>query len=98
MFMVQIETITVELVYIKPGSQINLTLDVEQGSTINQVINTSGLLQRFPEIDLSVNKVGVFSKIKPLNHVLTNGDRIEIYRPLLVDPKEARRRRVKEQQ
>lgn len=96
--MVQIETITVELVYIKPGSQINLTLDVEQGSTINQVINTSGLLQRFPEIDLSVNKVGVFSKIKPLNHVLTNGDRIEIYRPLLVDPKEARRRRVKEQQ
>lgn len=96
--MAQIETITVELIYIKPGSQINLMLDIEQGSTIIQAINNSGLLQRFPEIDLSVNKVGVFSKIKPLDHVLSSGDRVEVYRPLLVDPKEARRRRVKEQQ
>ncbi len=96
--MAQIETITVELVYIKPGSQTSLMLDIEQGSSIKQAINISGLLQRFPEIDLSVNKVGVFSKVKPLDYVLTNGDRLEVYRPLLVDPKEARRRRDKEQQ
>ncbi len=96
--MVQNETISVELVYIKPDCQTVLILDLEQGSTIKQAINNSGLLQRFPEINLSVNKVGVFSKIKPLDYVLNNDDRIEIYRPLLVDPKEARRRRVKEKQ
>ena len=96
--MVKHETITVELIYIKPGSQNSLTLEMPLGSNIRQVINSSGLLQCFPEIDLSVNKVGVFSKIKPLDYVLSAGDRVEIYRPLLVDPKESRRRRVKEQQ
>jgi putative ubiquitin-RnfH superfamily antitoxin RatB of RatAB toxin-antitoxin module len=92
------EAITVELIYIKPDSQNSLILKIPQGSNISQVIKRSGLLQRFPEIDLAVNKVGIFSKIKPLDYVLNNGDRLEIYRPLLVDPKEARRRRVQKQQ
>lgn len=89
------ETITVELIYIEPTSQNSLMLDLEKGSNIQQAIRCSGLLERFPEIDLEVNKVGLFSKIQALDTVLQAGDRIEIYRPLLVDPKEARRRRAK---
>ena len=54
----------------------------------------SGLLQQCPEIDLSRNKVGIFSKMKELDTVLSDGDRVEIYRELKADPKEARRRRV----
>jgi len=95
LFMVQNETITVELIYIEPASQNSLRLDIVKGSNINQAIHLSGLLERFPEIDLEVNKVGIFSKIQKLDTVLRQGDRIEIYRPLLVDPKEARRQRAK---
>ena len=93
--MEQNETITVELIYIEPGSQNSLTLELPKGSSINQAINRSGLLQRFSGIDLTVNKVGIFSKIQKLDTVLRSGDRIEIYRPLQVDPKEARRRRAR---
>lgn len=93
--MAEKEEITVELIYIKPGSQNCLTLKIPQGSNINQAINRSGVLKHFPEIDLSVNKVGVFSKIQPLDTLLCEGDRIEVYRPLEADPKEARRRRAK---
>ena len=89
------EVITVEIIYIKPGSQNSLTLKIPQGSNINQAINRSGVLRHFPEIDLTVNKVGVFSKIQDLDTLLCEGDRIEIYRPLVADPKEARRRRAK---
>jgi uncharacterized protein len=88
------ETITVELIYIKPDSQNCLKLDLVKGSNIEQAINKSGLLERFPEIDLQINKVGIFSKIQELDTVLQPGDRIEIYRPLQTDPKEARRRRA----
>ena len=95
LFMVQNETITIELIYIEPASQNSLRLDIVKGSNINQAIHLSGLLERFPEIDLEVNKVGIFSKIQKLDTVLRQGDRIEIYRPLLVDPKEARRQRAK---
>jgi uncharacterized protein len=93
--MVQNETITIELIYIEPASQNSLRLDIVKGSNINQAIHLSGLLERFPEIDLEVNKVGIFSKIQKLDTILQSGDRIEIYRPLLVDPKEARRQRAK---
>lgn len=92
--MEQNETITVGLIYIKSGSQNNLKLELVKGSNIQQAIHGSGLLEQFPEIDLEINKVGIFSKIKTLDTVLQSGDRIEIYRPLLVDPKEARRRRA----
>jgi len=95
--MAQHETISVELVYIKPGVQQLLTLELSSGSDIEMAILKSGLLKRFPEIDLSVNKVGVFSKIQPLDYELKSGDRLEIYRPLLADPKEARRRRAKKE-
>lgn len=87
-------TINVELVYIKPDSQNILRLEVDKGTTIQQALVLSGLLEQFPEIDLDVNKVGIYSKIKPLDTVLQADDQIEIYRPLLADPKEARRRRA----
>lgn len=93
--MAQSETISVELIYIEPSSQNCLKLDLAEGTNIEQAIHRSGLLERFPEIDLNVNKVGIFSKIKELDTVLQTGDRIEIYRPLLTDPKEARRQRAK---
>jgi len=93
--MVEEKVITVEIIYIKPGSQNSLTLKIPQGSNINQAISRSGVLKHFPEIDLTVNKVGVFSKIQSLDSLLCEGDRIEIYRPLVADPKEARRRRAK---
>jgi len=92
--MVQTETITVELIYIEPTSQNSLKFDVDKGSNIEQAIRRSGLLEKFPELDLSVNKVGIFNKIQQLDTVLQSGDRIEIYRALQIDPKEARRRRA----
>jgi putative ubiquitin-RnfH superfamily antitoxin RatB of RatAB toxin-antitoxin module len=87
-------TINIELVYIKPESQNVLKLKVAKGTTIQQALESSGLLEQFPEIDLSANKVGIYSKIKPLDTVLEADDQVEIYRPLLADPKEARRRRA----
>lgn len=87
-------TINIELVYIKPDSQSILKLEVDKGTTIQQALESSGLLEQFPEIDLNVNKVGIYSKIKPLDTVLKADDQVEIYRPLLADPKEARRRRA----
>jgi putative ubiquitin-RnfH superfamily antitoxin RatB of RatAB toxin-antitoxin module len=89
------ETVSVEIVYIKPDSQNSLILDVAKDSTIQQAIQHSGILERCQEIDLEKNKVGIYSRIKSLNTVIESGDRIEIYRPLLADPKEARRQRAK---
>lgn len=94
MYMLYHKDITAEVVYIKPGTQNSVTLKMPQGSSIHQAINSSGLLRRFPEIDLTVNKVGIFSKVLSLDSLYCEGDRIEIYRPLLTDPKEARRRRA----
>lgn len=95
LFMEPNETISVEVIYIEPNSENSLKLDLVKGSNIEQAIKTSGLLDCFPEIDLSVNKVGIFSKIQTLDTILQSGDRVEIYRPLLADPKEARRQRAK---
>jgi len=62
--------------------------------TVQEAIEQSNILERFPEINLAVNKVGIFGKGVKLDSLPVAGDRIEIYRPLIVDPKEARRRRV----
>lgn len=88
------QMISVEVVYIKPDSQNVIKLEVNQGTTIQQAIESSGLLEQFSEIDLNVNKVGIYSKIKTLDTILEADDQVEIYRPLLADPKEARRRRA----
>jgi putative ubiquitin-RnfH superfamily antitoxin RatB of RatAB toxin-antitoxin module len=88
--------ITVEVVFAKPGEQVLEQLHVPADATIEAVIRRSGLLQRFPEIDLATNKVGVFGKMATLSATLNDGDRIEIYRPLIADPKEARKKRAAE--
>lgn len=88
--------ITVEVVYSKPSEQVLEQLRVAADSTIESIIRASGVLERFPEIDLSVNKVGIFGKAAKLDTTLVDGDRIEIYRPLIADPKEARKKRAAE--
>jgi len=86
--------IPIEIAYGKPNKQTLLTIEVADNSTVHQAIEQSGILQQFPEIDLALNKVGIFSKIVALDKTLRTGDRIEIYRPLKIDPKEARRIRA----
>ena len=87
-------TIQIELVYGTPTKQELMALTVEQGCTVEQAIQTSGILDMFDEIDLAVNKVGIWNHTVKLEQVLTDLDRIEIYRPLIADPKEVRKRRA----
>lgn len=86
--------INVELAYARPDEQILMDLSMDDGNTVEAAIRQSGILERFQEIDLECNNVGIFGKQCGLDRVLRDGDRIEIYRPLLVDPKTARRRRA----
>jgi hypothetical protein len=86
----------IEIVYARPDDQRLLSLEVSDGTTIETAIERSGILEMFPEIDLTQQKIGVFGKIRSLSDVLKAGDRIEIYRPLTIDPKDARRKRAKD--
>lgn len=88
------EMCAVEVAYATPLQQRIVVLDVPVNTTVETAIKLSGLLACFPEIDLSVTTVGIFGKPSELNQVLKAGDRVEIYRPLLHDPKEARRQRA----
>ena len=88
------EKIKVEVAYALPGEQIVHLVEGEPGMTVGQAIERSGILQEHPEIDLSKNKVGVFGKAAKPDAVLYPGDRVEIYRPLIADPKEARKKRA----
>jgi len=90
------EKIHIEVAYALPEKQVIIPLEVAIGTTIEQAIQASGILIVFPDIDLSVNKVGVFSKIGTLDQVLREKDRVEIYRKLIADPKEVRKRRAAE--
>jgi hypothetical protein len=90
------EPIDVEVAYARPDEQVILALKVPAGATIEEAIRRSSLLERFPEIDLASNKVGVFGKVGKLDQALAQGDRVEIYRPLIADPKEARKQRAAE--
>lgn len=88
------ETMLVEVAYALPDRQVILQQAVAAGATIENVIRASGMLQQFPDIDLAHNKVGVFGKLAKLSDTLRPGDRIEIYRPLIADPKEVRKKRA----
>lgn len=88
------QRIKVEVTYAKPREQVLLEIEAENGITVRDAIERSGILQRFPEIDLAVNKVGVYGKAAKLDRVLASGERVEIYRPLIADPKTARKRRA----
>jgi putative ubiquitin-RnfH superfamily antitoxin RatB of RatAB toxin-antitoxin module len=85
-----------EVAYGKTEEQVLLVVESNQSLTVQQAIEQSEILQRFPEIDLKVNKIGIFGKAAKLDTVLTEGDRVEIYRPLIADPKEARKKRAAE--
>ena len=86
--------IPVEVAYAEPDRQVIIPLRVAPGTTIEQAIKQSGVLDMFPAIDLKVNKVGIFSKLKKLDQPLRERDRVEIYRPLIADPKEVRKKRA----
>ncbi len=89
--------ITIEIAYAKPLEQVLLSIQVSPEINVKQAIMQSDILERFPEIDLDKdNKVGIFGKVVTLNQSLRNGDRIEIYRPLIADPKEVRKQRAAE--
>ncbi len=88
----------IEVVYALPEKQSLLSLDVSPGTTVEQAIRQSGILSMYPEINLQENKVGIFSKPTTLQTELREFDRIEIYRPLIADPKEVRRRKAQEKQ
>ena len=86
--------ITVQVCHALPDRSFLRALTVPAGTTIGQAVEQSGLLQAIPGIDLAVNMVGIYGKKKPLDTVLHEHDRVEVYRPLQADPKEARRRRA----
>ena len=88
------ETLTVEVACALPRRQLILELQVDQGTTAEQAVRASGILEQFPEIDLQSSKVGIFGKPCKLSQTLYHGDRVEIYRPLIADPKEIRKQRA----
>lgn len=85
------DIVTVEVAYARPERQLVLPVDVPSGSTIRAAIETSGILRFFPEIDLETQAVGLFGCEMDLDDPISAGERVEIYRPLAVDPKERRR-------
>lgn len=88
------ELITVEVAYALPERQSLLTVSVSKSATVQQIIEQSGILQQFADIDLTRQKVGIWSRPVKLTDTVKPGDRIEIYRPLIADPKDLRRRRA----
>jgi putative ubiquitin-RnfH superfamily antitoxin RatB of RatAB toxin-antitoxin module len=86
--------VKVQVCYATPQRQFLLDVSLPAGSTVHQAIKACGVLQLAPESDLSVWRVGVFSKLKMLDSEVLDHDRVEIYRPLIADPMESRRRRA----
>lgn len=85
----------IEVAYALPEKQYLFTQEVEEGTTVEQALEHSKLLKEVP--DLSFDKVGIFAQLVPLDTVLKEGDRIEVYRPLKADPKDRRRKKVQEE-
>lgn len=86
--------IIVEVAYALPTEQLIVPIKVRAGITAEQAIKASGILSKFPEIDLATNKIGIFGKLSRLDVELRHLDRVEIYRPLIADPKEVRKQRA----
>ena len=88
--------INVEVTYTLPEKQVLLQVQLAEGATVEDAIRASGVMASFPDIDLARNKVGIFSKLVKLDETVRDKDRVEIYRPLIADPKEVRRKRAEE--
>lgn len=91
----KIELIPVEVAFATPARQVVVALRVNRSATVGEAINQSGILREFPQLDLSTHAVGIFGEQVRLDATLAPGDRVEIYRPLLADPKQVRRQRVR---
>lgn len=90
------DQINIEVVYALPDEQVLLKRSVPAGTTVAEALQASGVLAKHPEIDMDKNKLGIFGKLTKADAVLRDKDRIEIYRPLIADPKEVRRKRAEQ--
>ena len=88
--------ILVEVTYATPQKQLVIPVNVDDGITVKDAIELSGIKKEFPEINLETDPVGIFCKHTTLDHILREKDRVEIYRPLIADPKEIRRQRAEQ--
>ena len=88
------ESMTIEVVYALAGKQELFTTKLPLGASAIEAVEASGVLKKYPEIDLSKNKLGVFAKLVKPDTPLRDRDRVEIYRPLIADPKEVRKQRA----
>lgn len=82
------------MAFARPDRQLIVSVEVDAATRLDEAIRLSGILAEFPDIDLDTSRVGVFGKLRKMSDTVCPGDRIEIYRPLLVDPKDVRRRRA----
>lgn len=88
-------TLRVEVVYALPAEQVRVEIEVEEGATVAEAIARSHILERFPDLRIDRDSLGIFGKIVTGDTPLRDGDRVEIYRPLVADPKQARLERAK---
>ena len=91
------QKIRVEVVFAMSQKQELLALDIAAGSTVAEAIDQSGVVDLFGADEVDLSKLGIFGQRVTADHVLCDGDRVEIYRPLLIDPKEIRRQRALKQ-
>lgn len=90
------ELMNIEVCYALPDRAELVALRLPAGSTLQQALEASGLLSKYPDIDLKKNKFGIYAKLSKPDAVLRDRDRVEIYRPLIADPKEVRKQRAAE--
>lgn len=93
-YVVSGDLLRVSVAFAYPDRQVLLSTDLAEGATLRDAIERSGIREKVPEIDLDTMRVGIFGKLKDLDDTVRSGDRVEIYRPLKADPKEARRARA----
>lgn len=84
----------IEVAYALETKQTLLALEVDEDTTLKQAVEVSGILETYPQIDLSTDKTGIFGKVAKLDTVLREKDRVEVYRPLIADPKKVRKERA----
>jgi len=90
------KTINIEVAYALPDVQRVISLQVNEGIELIEAVKQSGILDEFSEIDIEKAKVGIFGKLKKANTALREGDRVEIYRKLIADPKQVRKQRAEQ--
>ena len=90
------DMLNIEICYAQAAKQDVVRLRLEAGATLQQALEASGLLAKYPEIDIKKNKFGIWNKLSKLDSPLRDMDRVEIYRPLIADPKEVRKQRAAE--